>query len=130
MAAKVNTYLLRCMTNEGLGVQYVIQLPQNRGKIGVSLDSGQQVVITTLLLHHSCCLLGQNANLLVAVLEKAETSIFKHKSKLPKTNSFMLQTLRKHNTCLFSPAFTMAIMMFSVAIKGSSWRMCLSMTLG
>lgn len=64
------------MTNESLGVQYVIQLPQNRGKIGVSPDSGQQVVITTLLLHHSSCLLGQNANLLVAVLEKAENFYF------------------------------------------------------
>lgn len=36
----------------------------------------------------------------------------------------------KRVTCLFPPAFTMAMMTFSVAMKGSSWRMCLSMTLG
>lgn len=76
VAANIKTYLLRCMTNEGLGVQYVIQLRQNRGKIGVCLDSGQQVIITTLLFHHSCCLLGQNANLLMAVLGRAENFCF------------------------------------------------------
>lgn len=63
-------YLLWSPANEGLGVQQGVQLTQNGGKVGVLLDSGQKVVITALLLDHSCCLLGQNSDLLVTVLEE------------------------------------------------------------
>lgn len=73
-------YLLGSATDEGLGVQYGVQLPQNGGEVGVPLDSGQQVVVTALLFDHSCCLLGQNADLLVAVLkEKKDVIILKHR---------------------------------------------------
>lgn len=66
------TDLLRRTAGEGFGVQDCIQLPQNRGKIRVSLDSGQQVVVAPLLFDHGCCLLGQNADLLVAVLQETD----------------------------------------------------------
>lgn len=64
------TYLLRCPADESFGVQYCIQLPQNGGKIGVLLDPGQQVIVAPLLFDHRCSLLGQNADLLVAVLQE------------------------------------------------------------
>ena len=62
-------YLLGGTADKGLGVQYSVQLAQNGGEVGVSLDSGQQVIITALLFDNSCCLLGQNADLLMAVLK-------------------------------------------------------------
>lgn len=62
-------YLLGSTADKGLGVQYGVQLAQNGGEVGVSLDSGQQVVITALLFDNSCCLLGQNTDLLMAVLK-------------------------------------------------------------
>lgn len=77
MAVKIKVlYLLGSTTYKGLGVQYCVQLPQYGGKVGVLLDSGQQVIITTLLFDHGCCLLGQNTNLLVAVLKEAERCYF------------------------------------------------------
>lgn len=69
------SYLLGSTTDKGLGVQYGVQLPQNGGEVGVPLDSGQQVVITTLLFDHSRCLLGQDADLLVAVLKEQTDAI-------------------------------------------------------
>lgn len=63
-------YLLRSTANEGLGVKQGVQLPQDGGKVGVLLYSGQQVVIAALLFDHRRCLLGQNADLLVAVLRE------------------------------------------------------------
>lgn len=62
-------YLLGSTADKGLGVQYGVQLAQNGGEVGVLLDSGQQVVITALLFDNSCCLLGQNTDLLMAVLK-------------------------------------------------------------
>jgi len=120
-------YLLGSAADEGLGVQYGVQLPQDGGEVGVSLDSGQQVVISTLLFDHGRRLLGKHTDLLVAVL-KDETLVI-------STTEVRLQTLlyqkkNSNTTCLLPPAFTTAMMMFSVAMKGSSWRMCLSMTLG
>ncbi len=48
---------------------------------------------------------------------------------LPKQNLITRQDFSNSLiTCLFPPAFTMAMMMFSVAMKGSSWRICLSIT--
>lgn len=68
-------YLLGSTTNKGLRVQYGVQLSQNGGEVGVSLDSGQQVVITALLFDHSCRLLGQNTDLFVAVLKEQKDVI-------------------------------------------------------
>lgn len=65
-------HLLRSPTNKGLGVQYAVQLPQDRGEVGVFLDPFQQVVVAALLFDHSCRLLGQDADLFVAVLTGAE----------------------------------------------------------
>lgn len=65
-------HLLRSPTNKGLGVQYAVQLPQDRGEVGVLLDPFQQVVVAALLFDHSCRLLGQDADLFVAVLTGAE----------------------------------------------------------
>lgn len=72
-----DSYLLWSAANEGLGLQQSVQLPQDGGKVGVFLDSGQKVVITTLLFDHSRCLLGQDTDLLMAVLKgrrKMQTS--------------------------------------------------------
>lgn len=123
---RTHPYLLRSATNEGLGVQYAVQLPQNGGKVGVFLDPFQQVIITALLFDHGCCLLGQDADLLVAVLTGAGG---RSQPRLRRAGS-PSHYERSSHTCLLPPAFTMAMMMFSVAMKGSSWRMCLSMTLG
>lgn len=60
--------LLWRSANERLGVQQGIQLPQNGCEVGVLLHSGQQVVVPTLLFNYSCCLLGQDTNLLMTVL--------------------------------------------------------------
>lgn len=120
-------YLLRSATNKGLGVQYAVQLTQNRGKVGVFLDPFQQVIIAALLFDHGCCLLGQDADLLVAVLTGAEDTVT---AKTVGGAGSPTRYDRSVHTCLLPPAFTMAMMMFSVAMKGSSWRMCLSMTLG
>lgn len=73
-------YLLRSAAYKGLGVQDGVKLPQDGGKVRVPLDSGQQVVVTALLFHHGCCLLGQNADLLVAILQNVETCCFEHKT--------------------------------------------------
>lgn len=65
-------YLLRRTADESFGVQYCVQLPENGGKIGVFLDPGQQVIVPPFLFDHRCCLLGQNTDFLVAVLQGAE----------------------------------------------------------
>lgn len=82
-------YLLGSTADKGLGVQNGVQLAQNGGKVGVSLDSGQQVVITALLFDNSCCLLGQNTDLLMAVLKEIEIYCVKHKSWFQKVRCFV-----------------------------------------
>lgn len=69
------THLLWSTADKGLRVQQGIQLPQDGGEVGVFLDSGQQVVVSTFLFNYSCCLLGQNPDLLVAVLEGNQRSV-------------------------------------------------------
>ena len=92
-------YLLGSTADKGLGVQNGVQLAQNGGKVGVSLDSGQQVVITALLFDNSCCLLGQNTDLLMAVLKEIEIYCVKHKSWFQKVRCFVFLffTLQTYN---------------------------------
>lgn len=69
------THLLWGAADEGAGVQQGVQLAQDRGEVRVSLDSGQQVIVASFLFHYSRRLLGQNPDLLVAVLEGNKNGI-------------------------------------------------------
>lgn len=127
MATDTAAHLLGRTADEGFGVQDGVQLPQDGGEVGVSLDPGQQVVVAPFLLDHRRRLLGQNADLLVAVLRHGGQTALRGRARARGAGR------RRRSwrvTCLFPPAFTTAMMMFSVAMKGSSWRMCLSMTRG
>ena len=60
--------LLGSSPDEGLGIQDGVQVREDGAEVGVGLDPGQQVVVPAFLLHHGRRLLGQHADLLVAVL--------------------------------------------------------------
>ena len=50
-------HLLWCTADEGFGVQQGIQLAQDGGKIGISFDPSQQVIVTPFLFDHCGSLL-------------------------------------------------------------------------
>ena len=68
MARTTRSYLLGRSADEGLGVQDGVQVREDGAEVGVCLDPGQQVIVSAFLLHHRGSLLGQHADLLVAVL--------------------------------------------------------------
>lgn len=61
-------YLLRSTSSEGGGIQQAFELFMDRAEVRISADTGNEVIITPFLFYNSSCLLGENTNLLVAIL--------------------------------------------------------------
>ena len=116
-------YLLRCSSCKCGRIHQLVQLLVDRLEIGTISDALNQIVIAAFLLHHSAGLLAQNADLLM-------TFLFVQRGKKNIVERFKIKFNQSYPTCLSPPALTMARMMFSVAIKGSSSWMERSMTFG